>query len=169
MKLIPLTQGKFAQVDDDDFERVSQFKWGLADYSKKRCKNGTQYAHRTVRLNGKKTTQRMHQFIMGTGSVWIDHKDGNGLNNQKANLRQSSRYQNLQNQKVREHSSRFKGVTWCSKTKKWRARIHAFGKAMNIGFFSAERDAALAYDSAAIRHFGPFARTNQQMEVYLGL
>jgi len=84
MKLIKLTQGKFAQVDDEDFEELNKFKW----YAHRPKKGNTFYAVRHTRKpsgRGKQTTLQMHRVIMGVHNETVsDHRDGDGLNNQKA-------------------------------------------------------------------------------------
>src|SRR6185369_10082175 len=109
MKRIKLTQGKCALVDDEDFERVSQFKW-VAD----KDKNNLWYASRHFPLgNGKRTTQKMHTFILN-GLKKVDHKNSDGLDNQKHNLRPATTSQNGANRRkqARKTSSVFKGVWW---------------------------------------------------------
>lgn len=91
MKLIPLTQGKFALVDDEYYEYLHQWKW-CAHRQKH-----TFYAVRNIVSNGKKKTHAMHRELLNSGILYIDHKDGNGLNNQRDNLRIASRGQNAMN------------------------------------------------------------------------
>jgi hypothetical protein len=146
-KRIPLTQGKFAIVDDADYDSVSRFNW-YAERHKRRW-----YARR--QMDGKK--QRLHQFIL-SGVKSIDHRDGDGLNNTRQNLRPASRSQNGANQKKIRGSSRFKGVFW--HLKKWQVSIHADQKSIYLGRFDKETTAAKAYDAAAKFYFGEFARLN---------
>jgi len=149
---IPLTgklgENKFAIVDTLDAERTKRHTWWL---SKGR---NTNYAW--TRINGKQV--RLHQFIYGVqqGKI-IDHIDGNGLNNSKANLRHVTSSQNLCGQKARGSSS-FKGVTWNKKEEKW----YVFGNNENryLGSFISEHDAAKAYDEYAKKEYGEFARLN---------
>lgn len=159
MKEVTLTQGKVALVDDEDYNRVNQYKW----HSKK---NGrTYYALREYHLDGKRTSQFMHTFIKGTEEE-IDHEDHNGCNNQKYNLRQVTHQQNLQNQqksltyKGIPPSSSFKGVSWDKHRQKWQAYIQVNHKKIQIGRFDNEFEAALAYDNAASNHYGEFAKLN---------
>lgn len=125
MKLIPLTQGKFEKVDDEDFEKVSKFKW-CAD----KHKGGMRwYAQRRIG----KATQRLHQFILPNVKE-VDHKDRDGLNNQKTNLRPSSRSQNNFNRPPRKHSSKYKGVFWNTQSGKRAAKTSINGKHIHLGF-----------------------------------
>jgi hypothetical protein len=163
MKLIPLTNGMFAKVDDGDFDLVSRFKWRAA---KAAPVNAPYYAVTTVRKSGKRTTLRMHRLIMGEPNAQFDHADGDGLNNQRANLRPCDRFQNGQNRKIQQHSSPFKGVTWYGPSQKYVVKINIRGRQKFLGYFSDPLDGALVYDATAIEHFGPFARTNQQMGAY---
>jgi hypothetical protein len=150
MKTIPLTQGKVAIVDDEDFERVNQFKWYVHDV------DNLFYAYRR---QGRKSSLKMHRFILGLDDpkIHIDHKNHNGLDNQKKNLRVCNRNQNQHNRRKQKGSSRFKGVTWYKPLKKWRAQICVNNKQMHIGVFLSEQDAAIAYNQAATKYFGEFA------------
>ncbi len=166
MRRIPLTQGKFALIDDEDFERVNQFKWRA--YCGK-DKQETWYAARTVRIPTKPKARYfvvlMHRFILPHDMPHTDHRDRNGLNNQKENLRPCTRRQNGGNRNVQENKSGFKGVGFKkdNPNKPWSARVTLKGKRVTIGYFITPQLAAQAYDAAAIRHYGEFARTNQQM------
>lgn len=158
MKRIPLTQGKFALVDDNDYERVNKHKWR----ARKDCR--TWYALTNVRENGKIKTIYLHRFIFENpdSKIEIDHIDHNGLNCQKNNLRKCSRAQNAQNTQTRLNSaSGYKGVRWHTIGKKWQARIRVNGKLKSLGLFSDPVEAAKAYNKAAIKQFGNFAYLNK--------
>lgn len=157
MKEIPLSQGKIALIDDTDFEWLNQWKW---------CAwkgRTTFYALRNEKSNGKRITIRMHQLILGiSGNVQTDHKDGNGLNNQRFNIRECTVSQNLMNQrKHRDGQSKYKGVSWDKTKKKWTARVCVEGKNKHFGRYCSELEAATAYDLNAAKLFGEFARINQ--------
>jgi hypothetical protein len=154
MKEIPLNHGHIALVDDADFESVSQFKWTALPHHR------TVYAIRKVG----KTIQRMHRFIMELSdpAVQVDHRDHDGLNNQRGNLRPATNAQNRSNGRkpATGHTSRFKGVYWNKKDGKFRAQIKVLQLNIYLGLFDQEIDAARAYNKAAVRHFGEFAQLN---------
>lgn len=149
MKEIPLTQGYIAQVSDEDYDALSSRSW----YPIRN--RTTVYAY--TKIDGKDTP--MHQLILG-GSP--DHKDHNGLNNQRENLRPASQSQNLMNMSktTSPTSSKFKGVCWHKKAQKWMASIKLHGHIKYLGLFDVEEDAAKAYDIAAQNLFGEFANPN---------
>lgn len=143
MKQIKLTQGKFAIVDDCEFEKASQLKWCAM-----KMKN-TYYAGRHVPLeNGKETTLYMHHFLFGKTlkGYMYDHKNGNGLDNQKDNIILVTNRQNMQNIHTVK-SSKYPGVIWCGTNKKWRAMFYN-KKNIHIGYFHTEDEAFIAYKNA---------------------
>lgn len=153
-RLIPLTQGKFAIVDAEDYDRLSQHKWYAA-----KAKTGTTFY--ACRARGR-TTVNMHREIMRAPKGMIcDHKNHNGLDNHKSNLRLCTSSQNARNQQARAGcTSKYKGVCWHKKHKKWQARITCNGNHMHLGSFDNQIDAAVAYDRRAIEVFGEFAWLN---------
>ena len=106
----------------------------------------------------------MHRLVMAAVSGQsVDHIDGNGLNNQRANLRLATQSQNLANSSGRPHSSKYKGVFWSKDERykrRWWARIKKNGKSTHLGIFATEEEAAAAYNQAAIEMFGDFSRIN---------
>ena len=156
MKLIPLTQGKFAQVDDVDFDLLSKFKWQAGEC----CVKGTFRAQRG-RKDG--STGLMHREIMGVTDpkIYVDHQDGNPLNNLRSNIRIATPIQNGQNQGVpTSNTSGYKGVCWSKPHGKWRVGIRAFSKKIFVGLYESKEDAARAYNCVARRLQGDFARFN---------
>jgi hypothetical protein len=161
MKTIELTQGYIALVDDADFDRVSAQKW-CANVDRRR---GKVYAYRkTHGPHDKRKSIYLHRVLLGVSDpkVRVDHDDGNGLNNQRYNLRPCTNGQNNMNQQKRSDgvSSRYKGVCWHKRDKKIYAAIKLDGKSKFLGSFASERDAAKSYDAAAREHFGDFAVCN---------
>lgn len=142
MKEIILTQGKVALVDDDDFEWINQWKW----YANKNC--NTYYAVRSVRLERKISRICMHRLIMKTPIGYeVDHKDGNGLNNQKNNLANGTHRKNMQNRHEKK-TSKYPGVYWRKTDRKWEAEIKVNGKRKHLGHYNDEYEAFLVYKNA---------------------
>lgn len=162
MKVIPLTRGLYAKVDDTDFEPLSAFSW-YAEVSRYHT-----YAKRGERLCGKNRTVSMHRHILGLNdsgfSTKVDHIDGDGLNNQRSNLRVCTHAQNVRNRRRHmddgSYSSRYMGVTYHRETRKWHPRVRYQGRYMSLGLFADEREAAEMYDVAARLYYGEFARLN---------
>lgn len=160
MKTISLTQGKVTLVDDADFEWLNQWKWH-AQWDRRAKKF---YARRCEWKDGKIWKRIvMHRVIAAaTGLAQVDHKDNDGLNNQRENLRPCTAQQNCANRKKRPGlTSRFKGVRkFRSGPNPWMAQIKINSRAVHLGCFPTEELAAEAYDRAAVRAHGEFARTN---------
>ena len=152
MKLIPLSQGKFAKVDDDDFDWLNQWKWY--------CLRG--YAVREYTVNGQKRYIRMHKEILRPPvGMYSDHIDGDKANNQRQNLRVCTTAENMCNRgKQSNNTSGYKGVSWIEQTRKWRAQIWVNNKRIHLGVFSSPHDAATVYDVAAVKYHGEYAKTN---------
>lgn len=158
MKTVNLTQNKIALISDQDWERISRIRWHAAR-TRKRWE---------ARHSGTgKTWVRMAKFILQTDCE-VDHVNGDALDNQRDNLRVVTRSQNNQNRKARPHSSKFKGVHWLKRARRWQVSLRKNGKKFHLGYFKDEVEAGKAYDRAALIHFGEFARTNE-MEGLLGL
>ena len=158
---IPLTQGKYAIVDPEDYERLSKYKWYAI-----RCKN-TFYAGRNARCpkTKKKLYIKIHREILKVpDGMFVDHINRNGLDNRKANLRPVTRAQNILNRpynfKRKNSPSKYKGVSWHKHQKKWHVILCHKGKRKSIGYFHDEIEAAKAYDRAAREYHGVFAVTN---------
>lgn len=169
MKEIQLTQCKTTQVDDDDYTWLNQWSWyAKADkrrdgsirnwYAARNEPAGTR-RQRTIRMH--RAILQHHGKLQNYHKEPIDHHDSDGLNNCKCNLRTATHLQNTQNRHKRPNTtSVFKGTSWSSRHKKWRAQIQIKGKARHLGLFTNESDAAQAYDCAAINAFGTFAHCN---------
>lgn len=160
MKEIPLTRGYVALVDDEDYERVSQFKWSAMEAH---AKHHTRvYAVRRTGSKKHRATIYMHRFVFQCSGP-VDHRDLDGLNNRRENLREGSKSKNAANiRKYKGKTSRFKGVSLDKRTnlsKRWRAYIYQ-GKSINLGSCNDEVDAATVYNLAAYERFGEFARFN---------
>lgn len=160
MKKIPLTQDRFALVDDSDFEWLNQWKWYY---------HSTGYAMRmewTPMVRGKRSGRliRMHRQIMGEPKgMEVDHEDLDGLNNQRSNLRLATHQQNMYNRKLQSNNkSGFIGVSWSKVTNKWYACIDlGHRRSKSLGFYDTPKEAAQIYNIAAKELRGDFARLNE--------
>lgn len=163
MKKIPLTRGQFAIVDDDDFERLSQFRWQAHPH---RTTN-SYYACRTAKKNENngRLSIRMHREIMkAKRGEQVDHINRNTLDNRKENLRFCTGGQNCANKGiVSTNTSGFKGVAWKKSTKKWMAYAKIHGKRKHIGYYDTALEAAVAHDKVAVELHGEFALTNEML------
>ncbi len=161
MKQIPLTKGKFAIVDDEDYDFLMQWKWHFnKGYARRR-----QYI---CTIGGKEIAEdvTMHSVINKTpDDMWTDHRDLDKLNNQKYNLRNATPLNNVWNREKQstKSSSKYKGVSWHKGNKSWQARIKAHGKQISLGSFplDQEKEAGMAYNQAAIKLHGEFACLNK--------
>lgn len=163
MKEIQLTQGMVALVDDKDFEYLSQWKWFYT-----RAKNEhTGYARKKLRCpnTGKRINHSMHTLLMGPGKdQCVDHIDGNGINNQRSNLRVCSARENAWNRRrmTTKKLKANKGVTIIKNRKGtpsyWIARIGVHGERLYLGTFKTKELAEMAYAEAAHKYHKHFAR-----------
>lgn len=156
MRQIPLSQGLFATVDDEDYEMLMQ-GWGWSAQKDRH----TYYAVRSLSpINGKKRAEKMHRVILSAPKgVLVDHIDGNGLNNCRTNIRLVTVAQNNHRARLMSNNtSGYKGVVLCQG--KWMARIGFQRTRIQIGMFDTKEEAAKAYDEAARKYFGEFARLN---------
>lgn len=154
---IPLTQGQAAVIDTADLALVSPYAW----YAMKAPR--TWYAAVDVYVPGDThITLLMHRIILGDeAGAGVDHADGDGLNNRRSNLRPATPTQNGGNQqRSRNNTSGFKGVAWYKRDRRWIAYIREAGRLRYLGYFNTAEDGARAYDAAAVRIHGEYARLN---------
>ena len=153
--VIHLGNGGITLVDSDKFKELSSVPW---------TRSPEGYVVRSVRLGPHKhKNYRMHRVVidapLGTD---VDHKSGHRWVNTEWNLRLASHQGNSANSKKQSgRSSIFKGVTWASEKRKWRAQIRVNYKMIYLGYYTSEREDAAAYNGAAIAHFGEFALLNE--------
>lgn len=166
MKTIVISSKKYGEkhvfIDDEDFEMISNINWCL-----RKCGENF-YAHSPKyigggRANRKNFSQLMHKLVLPCNdSEVIDHIDGNGLNNQKINLRICTQQQNCFNRSRlnKNNISGYMGVTWHKKAEKYMASITKGGKRFYLGLYSSIEEAARTRDKKAIEMFGEFASLN---------
>lgn len=155
--LVPLSRGLFATIDVADIPLVQGWNWTAI------IENGVTYATRGASIgNGRSRTIRMHQVILGAEDGFLpDHRDGNGLNNRRSNLRSATAQQNTWNRRLSSaNTSGFKGVSLRADRGTWLAGIAINGKRRKLGTFHNKEAAARAYDVAAREFFGEFAVLN---------
>ena len=159
MKLIKLTQGKYALVDDADYDRVNALRWhvkkGKCDILYARTNNTTSYRRRMY----------MHGFILNLNvndKRCIDHRNSNGLDNQRSNLRFATNQENSRHSRKHRDAvtSIYKGVYWEDDRNIWRAYIYLNKKKIWLGRYATEIGAARAYNDKARELFGNYAILN---------
>ncbi len=154
MKTVPLTQGRIALVSDRDYAYLRQFKWY--------CSIDRNNPYPQTWNNGEPIL--MHRMIAtraGFGAAeQVDHRDGNRLNNQRANLRPATKQQNMQNRGATKRSpSGHKGVYWCASSRRWHAAIKVNKKKLFLGSFATLESAVKKRQQAERRYFGTFAHS----------
>ena len=148
-RCIPLTQGRFAIVDAEDYARLAKYKWSC-----QKSKNNF-YA---TRANGNARISMHREIMKAPEGLQVDHIDGGGLNNRKSNLRLCTHAENVHNSRpMHNATSKYKGVCWHKHKKKWCVSISKSGKRTYLGNFDDEIEAAVAYDRKAEQLFGEFA------------
>jgi hypothetical protein len=161
---IYLDEGYWSIVDSADYYRFGGFKWCVEG------DKGKFYAIRGVKIRDDKIKLvRLHREIMNApAGIFVDHRNSNSLDNRRGNLRLATRSQNMQNMRKRKNTtSRFIGAYLYKKTGQWVACITHEGERIWIGYFDIEIEAARAYDRAAIKYHGEFARLNFPREDYV--
>lgn len=154
MKEIPLSRGRVALIDDEDYERVSAIGAWVVQLDEH-----TAYARHNECSDGVRSAILMHSLI--TGWAYVDHRNGDGLDNRRANLREATHAQNMGNKRLyRTNTSGFKGVTYERRGGRWVASIQVNGRKRYLGTFASPQEAAHIYDTAALSAWGEFARIN---------
>lgn len=151
--IIELSKGQTTLIDDEDFEKVSKYKWYCNNYG---------YAVRTERTSDKRIVHWLHRFILNCPDhMEIDHINHNPLDNRKSNLRVCERKENCRNIRTPTHNtSGYKGVSLSQNKKRWRAYICRDNKQIGLGTYNTKEEAALAYNKKAIEIFGEYAKLN---------
>ena len=161
MKEIQLTKGFVALIDDEDFDRVSKYKWCA-------CVSGSAvYALHSFKsdLTGKRFVLSMHRFIMDNpDGLEVDHINHNGIDNRKENLRACTGSQNSMNSSIyKNNTTEYKGTSYNPKnnpSNPYSAHIGYQGKLIHLGYYTTVQQAARAYDRKAKELFGEFAALN---------
>lgn len=151
---IALSAGHESVIDASDIHLAEGYNWSAQPNGK------TVYAHRREVRDGKDTAIRLHSLIMSPPKgMEVDHIDGDGLNNRRANLRLATHSENCANRRLPSTSSSgLKGVSWHKNQQQWLAKIKVAGITLHLGSFSTAQEAHEAYCKAAARHQGKFAR-----------
>jgi hypothetical protein len=155
---INLGEGEWTILDQEDYYWLNHYKWSVVNNDKK------MYAVRIIRKEefGKIKPMFLHREIMQPAKgLLVDHRNSDGLDNRRSNLRPATHSQNSYNRaKKKNTSSQFNGVSWTKGRNRWRVSIRNNGKSVSLGYFDNEIDAAKAYDMAAKKYHGEFARLN---------
>ena len=155
---IYLGEGEWAILDQEDYYRFGNSKWGIEG------KKDKFYAVRNVKNGDKKVrTERLHREIMDAPKgLLVDHRNGNSLDNRRANLRLATHAQNMHNRKKikTKTSSQYIGASLDKRSGRWASKIRCHGKKVHLGCFGSDIEAAKAYDEAAKKYHGEFARLN---------
>ena len=152
---IPLTRGYVTRIDEADRVFTDGHSWHAAVFPRRRA------VYACAKINGRCTT--LHSLLCPDWDE-VDHIDGDGLNNCRSNLRDGAGFKNSANRELASNNtSGYKGVGWNKRKEKWRASIMINGKPVFLGYFGTSKEAADAYDEAAVHHFGEYAKTNAML------
>lgn len=159
---LPLTKGKVALISPEDLKLVDKYPW----HARQNRRGGKWYAYTTLPPQDRKTTRSvsLHRFLMDAQpGTLVDHKDGDGLNCQRHNMRIANHTQNNAHRigKPSWSKNTYRGVKWHTRDKRWRACLSLNNKTLHLGSFATEEDAARAYNKGALEHFGEFAVLNE--------
>jgi len=159
---VPLTQEKVAIVDDADFARVMEHRWCAM-----RNRSNWYAVRGGSTEDGKRRLLSLHRFLLEAGpDQEVDHRNGNGLDCRRTNLRLCTRGQNARNsRRPRDNTTGYKGVALIKKTGRYVAQISVERRHFYLGVFDSAEEAARSYDEAARRLHGEFARVNCPFEV----
>ncbi len=155
MRIIHVKDRGFIKVDSDDFEMLAKYRWHIT-------------ANGYASVSRKSGRVWMHRLIMNTPKgLFVDHINGDKLDNRKCNLRNATRSQNGMNKpKMANNKSGYKGVTFNKRLQKWVAQIKLEDKKMHIGTFFCKIEAAKAFDMKAIALHGEYAKLNFDRSLY---
>jgi hypothetical protein len=143
----------YAIIDADDYEKVKKYKWSFNHKTKTVAGSAPNYKPRIY----------LSRLIMDVidPQLEVDHKNHDKLDNRKENLRPCFHSQNQKNLKIlKNNTSGYKGVSWCTRANQWRARIHVNGEEIHLGLFSSKKQAARAYNRASKKYHGEFGLLN---------
>lgn len=157
--IIKTHTGHDVTIDDEDYEKIKNYNWGAYKHH-----NGCYYViskKRKCTMVGWETI-RIHRVIMDAPKgMSVDHINHDTLDNRKSNLRICTNAENRRNSISRKGLSKYKGVSFSKEMKKWQACIFPNKKAIRLGFFDIESEAAIAYNIAAKKYFGEYASLNE--------
>lgn len=158
---IPLSRGYVTRIDAADRVFTDGHSWYADIHPRRRA------VYARAWIDGENVN--MHSLLCPDWA-WVDHADGDGLNNCRRNLRDGTGFRNSANRELASNNtSGYKGVDWNKKNEKWRATITANGKQIHLGYFGTPEEAADAYDQAAVHHFGEYAKTNAMLRQVTGV
>lgn len=158
MKEIELSQSKVALVSDEDYEYLMQWKWKYVSSGSKKTGYAVRYVYEGV-VDGKtkNKTVMMHREVAKRMNLdlthLIDHRDRNGLNNSRENLRSATNKQNQENCTFRNNTSGHRGVSWCKKRRKWSAKIQHNKVRYSLGYYENKDDAVKARKEAEKKYY----------------